>query len=61
MVVTTDGMVKCCLSVLVVEMVDSGRPGWVLGGEMVLVAADGGLESCCVGAGGRRAVLVRKD
>ncbi len=57
-----DGMVKCCLSVSVVDMVDSGRPGWVLGGEMVLVAAEGGLESCCPGAGGtRRVVLARND
>ncbi len=44
MVVTMDGMVKSWLSVPGVVMVDSGGPGWVLGGEIVLVVADGGFE-----------------
>ena len=45
MVVTTDGIVKSWLSVPGVVMVDRGGwPGWVLGGEIVLVVADGGLE-----------------
>ncbi len=39
-----DEMVNSWLSVPGIVMVESGRPGWVLGGEIVLVVADGGLE-----------------
>ena len=47
MVVTTDGIVNRWLSVFVVVMVDSGRSGWVLGGEMVLLTADGCVDDGC--------------
>ena len=42
-VVTTDGMLKNLLSFFV-EKLDSGALGWVLGGEMVLLTADGGWD-----------------
>ena len=55
MVVTTDGIVKSWLSVPGVVMVDRGGwPGWVLGGEIVLVVADGGLEVCWLEGGAAR-------
>ena len=44
MVVIIDGMVNSWLSVPGVVMLESGRPGWVLGREIILVVADGGLE-----------------
>ncbi len=43
MVVTTDGMAKNLLSLLV-EMLESGAPGWDSGGEILLLSADGGCE-----------------
>ena len=42
-----DGIVNSWLSVFVVVMVDSGRSGWVLGGEMVLLTADGCVDDGC--------------
>ena len=51
MVVTTDGIEKNWCSLLV-EMLDSGAPGWDSGGETLLLRRDGGFELWLDGAGG---------
>ena len=51
MVVTTDGTEKNWCSLLV-EMLDSGAPGWDSGGETLLLSADGGFELWLDGAAG---------
>lgn len=66
-----DGMLKnSWLLSFLVEMLDSGAPGWVLGGEMVLLTADGGswddwllddwlLDDCAGRVTARRACRLR--
>ena len=40
---------KIWLSVLVVDMLDSGGSCWVPGGDMLLLTANGGFDGGCAG------------